>query len=203
MSAESWILLGRIADIISVIMFLATLATASWTYMNRVKIWEKIRRLATRNHFPKEVGHPLDNKIQWDALIFTVSKYEVPIWVIEQLKPKHIGLIATEKSQAVAAQIEADAQKRQIGVLTQIIADPDDLEQTRAATQSLATELRQQGCTAIAVDLTGGKVTMSLGAFMEAEDLGLHSLYVSTEAGADLKTLDQRTAKILCVSEPQ
>ncbi len=191
MNNDFWTWLGRISDGISLILFLAGLVA----YLKR----ENIRHWLTRNRFPKETG--LDNTIQFDALVFTVSKTEVPFWVIEQLKPKHIGLIASQQSLAVAKQIEAFATNHQVETLIETIQDPDDPAQSRIAAQKLLEDLRKQGCQTVAVELTGGKVTMSLGAFMAAEESGLHSLYVSTEFDSNYKPI-MRTAKILCVSKP-
>lgn len=195
MTLAFWDLLQAINTVGGDLMIFAALGG----YANR----EQIRRWFTRNHFPKEVGHPLDDAIQWDALIFTVSKTEVPFWVIERLKPKHVGLIASHESAAAAEQIKIFAQKNQADTLVKTIESPDDPEQSRAAARGLIADLRRQGCQAIAIDLTGGKVTMSLGVFIAAEESSLHSLYVSAAFDAALKKPDMRTAKILCVSRPQ
>ena len=194
MNIDYWTWLGRISDCISLILFLAVF----FAYLKR----ENIRRWLTRNRFPKEVGHPLGNDIQFDALIFTISRTEVPFWVIEQLKPRYIGLIATQQSREVAEEIKAFAKNRQTDTLIETIQEPDDPAQSRFALQNLLEGLRKLNCQTIAVELTGGKVTMSLGAFMAAEELGLHSLYVSTQFDRNLNKPDMRTAKILCVSRP-
>jgi hypothetical protein len=203
MNPTFWDVLQAINTVGGDLMMFAALGGGLAGYANREKIGEKIRRWFTRNHFPKEVGHPLDDAIQWDALIFTVSKTEVPFWVIEHLKPRHVGLIASHESTAAAEEIQAFAQKHQAGALVKTIDSPDDVGQSRIAARALVSDLRKQGCRAIAIDLTGGKVTMSLGAFIAAEESSLHSLYVSTVFDTALKKPDMRTAKILCVSRPQ
>ena len=63
MNNDFWTWLGRLSDSVSLILFCA----GCLTYLNR----ENIRRWLTRNRFPKEVGHPLGNHIQFDALVFT------------------------------------------------------------------------------------------------------------------------------------
>jgi hypothetical protein len=58
--------------------------------------------------------------------------------------------------------------------------------------------MRAEGVRNVAVDVTGGKVPMSLGAFMAAEEAALDSLYVTT-AWRDGKP-DASTAKLTRIS---
>jgi hypothetical protein len=60
--------------------------------------------------------------------------------------------------------------------------------------------LQKNGCKNIAVDITGGKVTMSLGAFMAAEEAGVQTIYISTEFDVALKAPRMDTAKIISIS---
>jgi len=50
------------------------------------------------------------------------------------------------------------------------------------------------------VDVTGGKLPMSLGAFMAAEESGADTLYVASEFDPQLKRPDMRTARIRRIS---
>lgn len=139
----------------------------------------------------------------FDGIVFTVSKAEVPCYVIDQLKPRRIALICTPASQAHAEEIRAHAQKQ--GALVDSIhqiQDPDSTQETRHATRHLLEQMRQSNCEALAVDVTGGKTPMSLGAFMAAEETGATSLYVATHSGPNLKQPDMRSAKIVTVSTP-
>ncbi|RMD85019.1 MAG: TIGR02710 family CRISPR-associated protein, partial [Candidatus Dadabacteria bacterium] len=53
-----------------------------------------------------------------------------------------------------------------------------------------------------AVDVTGGKVPMSLGAFMAAEEAGTPSIYVTAEYDARLQRPRAETARVVRLSTP-
>lgn len=59
------------------------------------------------------------------------------------------------------------------------------------------------GCANIAVNVTGGNVLMSLGAFMAAEEAGKDSLYISADFELRLKKPDMRTARITVMSRQE
>ncbi|MCX7111683.1 MAG: DUF1887 family CARF protein [Proteobacteria bacterium] len=163
---------------------------------------ERIRRWITRNRFPAEPGL-LDLNIKWETIIFTVSNAEVPIWVIDQLQPAHIGLIATLESEPNAQIIRDHAVKKGIQHSTRTIPSADDLASARSAARYLLEELPHADLATVAVDVTGGKVPMSLGAFMAAEEAGANSLYVSSKFDPALKKPDMRTATIISISKQQ
>jgi hypothetical protein len=83
------------------------------------------------------------------------------------------------------------------------VADPNDPAVSRSQVALLLSELHQAGCRKIAVDLTGGKLPMSLGAFMAAEEAGVTSLYVATDFDRYLKVPDMRTAILRQMSQPE
>ncbi|HWO99022.1 MAG TPA: DUF1887 family CARF protein [Methylococcus sp.] len=197
-SEATWHLIDQIGILLGLLMGVSWIVGLPLALLKR----EDIRRWFTRNRFPN-VGAELENALRWDALAFTVSHKELPLWVIGTLKPTHIGLIATEASRDTAREIDTYARQRGIDVLTAHLADPDDPAEARAQTRLILTRLREAGAERIAVDITGGKTPMSLGAFMAAEELGVSSLYVTSDYDAALRRPDMRTAKIHCISKPE
>lgn len=162
---------------------------------------DALRRWLTRNRFPSGVSE-IQEALNFDGIVFTVSNAEVPRHVIEQLKPQRIGLICTAESQGFADQIKAYFSSQGGSTTIASINDANDPQECRRATYYLLEGLRQSGCERLAVDVTGGKTPMSLGAFMTAEEAGATTLYVTTHFDSALKKFEMRTARIVRVSMP-
>lgn len=198
-SDELWLLLDRLGILAGNLMFLFTLSAGVWGFLKR----ESIRRWFTLNRFPN-VGAELDNAQYRDAIAFTVSHKELPLWVIRVSRPAHVGLIATADSKPAAREIAQHAEKQGIRVHGPVyIENPDDPAEALAQTRLILSRLREAGAHNIAVDITGGKTPMSLGAFMAAEEMGVSSLYVASRYDATLRKPDMSTAKIHCISKPE
>lgn len=198
---DVWTFLDRLSILESHLMFLLALLGGFVGFLKR----EDIRRWFARNHFPN-VGPDLDDAENWRAVVFTVSHAELPTWVMESTRPEHIGLVATPESQDAAQRIAAQARKQNIrvhGPLT--VENPDDPAESRAQTRLLLARLREAGIAPedMAVDITGGKTTMSLGAFMAAEEMGVSTLYVASRYDAALRRPDMRSARLHCISKPE
>ena len=134
------------------------------------------------------------------GIIFTVSRKEVPLWVIKQINPRAIGLLSSESSRNAAQEIRVFAQ--QMGTLIieeEVINDPDDPAEVNRKAKKIMHELKDKGLDEMAMDITGGKTPMSLGAFMAAEEMGVDSIYVTTEYKD--KKPDITTAKIKAISQ--
>lgn len=198
-SANTWdvldqlgILAGLVVSIFSLILTLVAL----FAYFNK----ERIKNWLTQNRFP-HIGEMTDDETQWDGIVFSISHADTPKWVIESRKPTVIGLLATQQSKASAEEIRQSALAQGVKVLDMIYIDnPDDIKEVQQETLHLINRLQQQSCEHIAVDITGGKTPMSLGAFIAAEEARVTSLYVSSEFDAKLKQVDMRTTKLITVS---
>ena len=192
---STWLILDQWGIIIGLFVSVLTivLAITAWFRLDRIKSW------FSRNSFPSiggEIGHK-----QWDGIVFTVSNTETPKWVIDSCQPKMIALLATKQSSINATEICEYAEAKGIEVLdTIILGDVDDIKESESEISHLISRLRSKSCQTIAIDLTGGKTTMSLGAFMAAEQSQVTSLYVSTEYDNQLKKPIMSTAKCLAVS---
>jgi hypothetical protein len=180
----------------------AALLAGIWGFFSR----EKIRRWLHRNSF-MDVDAPLQSDVDWDVLIFTVSRAEVPIRVIEQLRPRHVGLVATESSRAAAAEIMEYARRNGMQAHPpQIIEDPSNPKEAKTKTAALIEHFKRMPglhAESMAVDLTGGKVTMSLGAFMAAEEASLSTLYLCSPYDENLNKPDPTRSVIRCISKPE
>lgn len=193
-----WQTLDQFGILLGDFMLTSTLILGIVGFMRR----NDIRRWLTRNRFPEVGGTP--ENTHWEGLVFTVSKTETPRWVLEKVRPKHAAFVASRESFPVAEELAQFARGLGIEVHGPLsIADPNEPAESRQATSLLLSALKSAGCTSVAVDVTGGKVPMSLGAFMAAEETGAASLYVAADFGAGLKQPDMRTARLLCVSRPR
>lgn len=197
--AEStWLWLDQIGILGGDIMLVITVLGGIWAIINR----NRIRAWLRRYRFPV-AGDQAGSGETWDALIFTVSRADLPQWVIEQKTPAAVGVIASAQSQAEADQITRLAQKRGMTIGAAVVSDPDDPAEARAAAKQLVRQLREQGHQRIAIDITGGKTPMSLGAFMAAQEEGCDTLYVTAKYNDKLNKPDTGSAVIRCITRAE
>ena len=195
LSDQTWLYI----DQIGILLGLVTGAIALTAFVYGVANYQNLRRLLTRNRFPNVGGEVVDRE-RWAGLVFTFSKVDTPRWVVGQCQPKAVGLVVSAQSHAAARDLQDEWRRQGIDTHIQEITDADDPADARAATAQLLAWLARRGLNPLAVDLTGGKVPMSLGAFMAAEEHAAATVYVSTDYDPKLNKPDLRTAKILRVS---
>ncbi|MBL7162791.1 MAG: hypothetical protein ISS57_09320 [Anaerolineales bacterium] len=127
----------------------------------------------------KSLGDNIAFQVSRRGLIFTVGKQTHTIeYAIQKQQPEFIAVICTDVTENQATEIMAKfsddpemARKR--------LVDPFDLVEIRATTQSLIKWLEQKiPKDAIAVDITGGMTTMSIGAFLAADEAQIDTQYV-------------------------
>lgn len=187
-----WLWLDRLGIVLGVLTGLTWVVGLSLAFLKP----EVVRSWFSRNRFPHIGVSRFENV---DAIVFTVSHPDVPDWVMQQLRPKAVGFIATEQSRDSALRLKKNAERQHILALEPaILSNPDDPRESRNAAAALLVELADHG--ALSVDVTGGKTPMSLGAFMAAEEFGAKTLYVTCTYQHG--KLDLRTAKIACISQP-
>jgi hypothetical protein len=193
LSDQTWQLLDQSGILAGNFFMLASLLGAVYGFINR----NDLRHWLVRNRFPR-IGGELHNR-HWQGLIFTVSRAEVPLWVIDQIQPLWVGLLVTQFSAASGEQIKRSLQRQNRQVMLRYIDNPDDPKEVYGQTRLLIQSLQQHNLDKIAIDITGGKAPMSLGAFMAAEELGADSIYVSTEQQAG--KIDMSSAKIIAIAQ--
>lgn len=187
-----WLWLDRLGIVLGVLTGLTWIVGLSLAVLRP----EAVRNWFSRNRFP-HIGVSRFEHV--DAIVFTVSNPDVPEWVMQQLRPKAVGFIATEQSRDSAVRLKKSAERQRMVALEPVILiNPDDPRESRDRTAALLIDLADHG--ALSVDVTGGKTPMSLGAFMAAEELGAKTLYVTCEY--QYGKLDLRSAKIACISQP-
>lgn len=197
LSEQAWLSIDQVATLLGMLTSILAPAALLLGALNR----DRLRAWLTRNRFPQVGQHPAPDA-RWDAIVFTVSRREVPCWVLETLKPKLIGLVVTAASRAAGEEIAKSAEDLGIHVLPlEEMADPDDPAEAQIKTRRLLEDVAARGMERVGVDVTGGKVPMSLGAFMAAEEALADTLYVTVEY--DKSTPRMNTAKVLPIRQPR
>ncbi|MGZ8226248.1 MAG: hypothetical protein ACXWT3_06355 [Methylococcaceae bacterium] len=192
-SEQTWLSLDHYGIFLGDILMTATLLGGVYGFINR----NDLRNWLTRNRFPGIGGNP--EHTHWQGVVFTVSCSDVSNWVIDQVQPASIGLLVTDFKREDGEKIRQKAEQSGINVYTKTINDPDDPAEVKLKTKELLQKLRDCGVNDIAVDITGGKTPMSLGAFMAAEECSCDSIYVTT--GYKDKKPDMSTANIKAISQ--
>lgn len=189
---DTWLLLDHIGILLGNILMLGSIigGTIGIIKRNDLRLW------LSRNQFPS-IGGDL-NHTRWQGLVFTVSRDDVPQWVIQQVRPRAIGLLTTTTSQDKGTQIQQTAEAQGIIVLKENLNNPDDPAECKRKTAQLIQDLHERQYATVAVDITGGKLPMSLGAFMAAEENGCATLYVS--CAYPQGKLDQHSARLIAIS---
>lgn len=196
---STWDLFDKIGILLGLLLALGTIGSLLYGFIKR----DEIRRWLNGNRFPR-IGGNLEDADKYDGLVITVSKPETPAWVIAQVHPAWIGLIYTKESEKSAQHISEAARRAGVGkILREEIQDPDDPHDTHQAVSSILSRMKEGGIHDLAVDITGGKVPMSLGAFMAAEEHHAASLYVASTFDKELKRPDMNSARLTRISQPK
>jgi len=142
-----------------------------------------------------------------DAVLFTVSASELPILVIDSLKPKVVGFVHSKESHRHMEEIRTFARANDIKVLPpNELEDIHDPNECRDAIAGLIQQAAKgKGRARVYVDITGGKTTMSVGAYQAAVERGATVMYVQTQSVAvgDHWEVDKTTATIRRIHVPR
>jgi len=197
LSSQAWEWINRGAAVAGIVTFIAWVAGLIVGIVNR----DRIKRWLRTNRFPKVGGAP-EHERSWRGIVFTVSRTDVPAWVVERCLPDYVAFVASRESKGAAEELMRHVERMGIKVLApNVINDPDDPAEIRRATSYLLDELRA-ACDGgmLAVDITGGKVPMSIGAFMAAEEHKADTLYASADYVNGVP--DPGTLRLITLSRP-
>lgn len=193
-----WETIDRFATLLGIVTGLASIAAAAWAWVER----NDLKRWFRRNSFGA-VSQPLADAARFDALVLPVSRADVPCWLIDTVKPARVALLASVQSEPAVQAIAAHARTAGVEVAAvHVLPDADDAAAFRARAVECVRALRQAGAARVAVDTTSGKVPMSLGLFMAAEETGATTLYVSTDYDAALKAIRPGSQRLVAVTTP-
>ena len=195
--AQLWHVLDQVGILLGLVLGAMALLSAVLGFVNR----DAIRMWLRYNRFPAVGGEAAEIR-DFEGLVFTVSREEVPVFVIEHVQPRAAVLLATTGSDAAANRIREAASRSKCRIEIQHISNPDDPAESRDQAAVAIRNLRRQGVEKIAVDITGGKAPMSIGAFMAAEVAGCPTLYVTAPYDRNLEQPDMRQARICRISQP-
>lgn len=142
-------------------------------------IAERVNRQNTRNR----IGESIAFQVPRRGLIFTVGRQiETITLALDQQHPQFLGLICTDATEPQADGLIArygfdaeHAHKR--------LVDPLSIDEIHRTCTTLLEWMQAQGLAKndIAVDITGGLTTMSVGVFSAAEDVRIDSQYVISQ----------------------
>ncbi|RMG30991.1 MAG: DUF1887 family protein [Gammaproteobacteria bacterium] len=195
-----WNTLDRFGILFGDVALLLSFAVAIIAWVRR----EHIRRWFVRNRYPHSVGQQIHFS-DWDGMVFTFSRPELPQWLLEKVQPRACVFLASEQSEDKARQLVQQLRSRLPDMQCSIerIQDADDTgEVKRKATEALQW-LAKQGARHRVVDVTGGKVPMSIGAFMAAEEAGIPAIYVTSEYDSKLKRIRPNTQRPLLLTSTE
>lgn len=172
---DTWSYVGNLANVLGLFGFVISLFI-----MMPFKISRSIIKFLKHRTFPAtdDVPAELDN---YSALVFTVSRPDIPIWLIKAYKPSAVGLIGSAMFSESIETIEAFASEQGIPCFVRALENPDVVERAKRETAEVIKAIKAIGIEDIAVDVTGGKVPMSLGAFLAADEHCLDTLYVTAK----------------------
>lgn len=193
---QQWRYIGQVADSLGAFLGILTILIAVVGLIKRKQISRYFKRVSF-----SDVGEPIHESQQFDAVVFTVSREELPKKVIDLTRPKIISLIATAESKPVAEILKKYAEEKGIEVQEIFeIADKDNPAYAKSAVKRALNLFSNTQLNNIAVDVTGGTTPMSIGAFMAAQQFGVTTIYVKADYDQALKRVKQESAKIVCIS---
>ena len=195
-SEQWWLFLDQIGIFLGDVLMFASLAAAVFGFFKR----EELRRWLRRNTFPEVGGEDIPR--DRDSLVFTFSREALPRWVVEQLRPKWVGLVPSQGTREAAERLAKNLEANGIRTRLHTVDDPDDPGLTQIAVRELIHKARTDGFEHPAVDVTGGKVPMSLGAFMAAEEAGVPTFYVTSEYDRKNQRIQPGSQRIINISTP-
>lgn len=202
-SEQVWDVLDKFGILVGDIFLLATLAGAALGFVQRRELRSWLLRGLNMGR-PTPVRFDVVERQQWDAIAFTISHAEVPIRVLDRhLDTERVGLIYSELSRPAAEKIKNYLRERgKPPPEEQVIQNADDPAEAQRKTRYLLEGWQAEDLSQLAVDVTGGKTPMSLGAFLAARDSGASTLYVTSDYG-NLRKPDLDTAVVRCISKPE
>jgi hypothetical protein len=201
-SQDTWDALDKFGILLGDLMLALTLAGAVIGFLRREDILRSLIRGISRVRQPTVSFDPVERET-WDAIAFTVSHAEVPIRVLDRhLEAGRVGLLFSEQSRPAADAIKRFLLERgKPAPEEQVLHNPDDPAEARRKALYLLDGWRGAGLARLAVDVTGGKTPMSLGAFLAAREAGASTLYVTSDYDK-LRKPDLDTAVVRCISHP-
>ncbi len=128
-------------------------------------------------------GENVAFKIPRRGVVFTVGLQEWTLrFALENQKPAWVGFLCTAESEQIANQLIAEFNLPDDRVKRELV-DAWNIREVRAKTEFILNWMERQGVSPseMAVDVTGGSKTLSVGAFSVAEERRVDSQYVRSE----------------------
>jgi hypothetical protein len=158
------------------------LATVGWF------LRQDLRRWLRRTRF-EDVGAPFavpEREVL--AVVIPVSQHQPPEWILRHLQPRFVSFLYTEQRRDVAAKlaeqfagsVEFFPSLEQIKEGSLQLNNVDDPNESKRLVKQFLQRFVRNGVERrqLFVDTTGGKVPMSIGAFLAAEEMDVSSIYI-------------------------
>ena len=170
-------------DLIGIVAAIVAAIFSMWN-------WFLTKRREFSNKLPR-ADKTSETAFTPDAVIFTVSASELPIHALKVFyKTPVVGFVHSAKSHKHMTKIRDYAREAGIKVLPpHELEDIHDPNQCRDAVAGLILQASKGRSRAgVFVDITGGKTTMSVGAYQAAVDRGATVVYTEAESEPDGET---------------
>lgn len=158
----------------------------------------------TRNRFPDVGGEVLEDEVVYDGIVQLIGLSEqTQPWVLQKTNANMAVFVhsSDQKSRSVAENLREQMRKSGKQANCREIEDDLDPATVRRVVRHAIEELKEKGCHDIAVDVTGGRVSMSIGAFMAAEESGCKSINAPAQKYVDRKPVPG-SIKLIVLSDP-
>lgn len=188
-SQSVWQWLDQLSIMLGLALTMFSILAVAVGFFNR----DRIRRWLVRPLSGSEISN--DTIANYQGMIFTVSHADLPIALIEKSKLQAIGLLGTVQSNAAIEEIAAHAKKKNITVFCETQANPDNVLEACNKIEWLIACMQEREIEPVAVDITGGKLPMSIGAMRAAEKNGIDVIYVTCCYDQSLRKLDPKSAR--------
>lgn len=155
-------------------IFTFAILISGWVAWSRIKTFISLRQY-------RSVGDFVDSRRGFRGMVFLISRPDQALWIMGHHNVGAIGIVYTEQSKESAETVRkyAVAQKIHVSAQNQL----NDPESVMECLRIVRSQLNGFGDDAdpsgLAVDVTGGKTPMSLGAFMAANEFHVEAVYLS------------------------
>lgn len=200
---QAWLILGQVDITVNFVLLFLAIFLAIW---KRKAFWSWIVKGNKRpNDRNKAIDSALlDSADECKALILICSRLDQMEWLVQQVNPQSVHVLANTAEGFKAPAIELQDMLQKKGIPTQIsfVNDINSVSETFKAVKQAALNYRSEQIDNIIIDVTGGAKPMSIGSYLAAKELQEIVSYVSVDFSAPGKPI-HNTTKVVALEFPE